>query len=458
SLQLTTRWGWSRYHSFTDRLKFQPDENVAVETFDSDRNSRYFEGEVGVDWTQPIGSHYKWRVIALASGQHWTVVSPSVIEDHVNESDRKSDYRYERNKFEGIFRTLFSDVSTSKFKPEFGVEIAYNRADFDIDLVSISEGVRTPVVLPASDVLVEELRGEAFANAIWQATSALSFEAGMALEVSNITTSGNAGTSQTLSYLKPSAAIVYSFSDKLQTRLSYSRTVGQLDFSDFAASADFESDREFGGNPALRPHRSSKLSATTKWSFGKGGALQLDVYHERRNGVLEQVILPSGAFGIGAAGNAKINGIDVSLTAPIERLIPGGQVEVIAKTVSSKFDDPVTGIRRNLTNEAKPELEFKFRQDMKRYPVSWGGSFKINTDETNYYIDEISTFTDRDRFEGFVETTIASGLKVRFDFVRAGSYLDRQFFDPTRAGSFSGREVHDRKAVNAFTLTVSGQF
>ncbi len=458
SLQLTTRWGWSRFHSFTDRIKFQPKQLGLIETFDSDRNSRYFEGEVGLDWTQPLGSNYKWRVIALASGQHWTVVAPTRIEDHVSESDRGSDYQFERDKFEGIFRTLFSDVSTSKFKPEFGIEIAYNRADFDVDLVSITGGARAPVLLPASDVLVEELRGEAFANAIWQFTSTLSIEAGMALEVSNIATSGNVETSQTLSYLKPSTAIVYSFSDKLQTRLSFSRTVGQLDFSDFAASADFEADREFGGNLALRPHRSSKVSATTKWSFGTGGALQLDVYHERRNGVLEQIVLPSGAHGVGAAGNAKINGLDVSLTAPIDRLIHGGQIEVIAKTVSSTFDDPVTGLQRNLTNEAKPELEFKFRQDKRRYPVSWGGSLKINTDERNYYIDEISKFTDRDRFEGFVETTIASGLKLRFDYVREGSYLDRQFFSPTRAGAFAGREVHDRRATNVFSLTLSGQF
>lgn len=456
-LQLNSRFGFSRFKSTSDRVKQLPGDANPIEIFSARRNSRYWEGELGADWTQPLANGYKWRVIAVATKQHWWVVAPTVIDDLKFNQTSGSDYRYERDKFEGILRTTFSDTK-GKFRPEFGGEFAYNQADFDISLSRYQGSNRQDVNLPASNVLVKELRGEAFANANWQATRKLTLETGVAVEVSRITVSGDASSSQTLSYLKPKAALVYQFSNSLQTRLAFERSVGQLDFSDFAASANFESDREFGGNPALKPHRSSKLGASGNWTFSKGGALNLELFHTWRSGVLEQILLPSGAYGKGNAGNATLRGMELSLTAPLSFALKGAQLTVKSSIVKSRFLDPITGEHRRLNYEDKPTLELQFRHDPESLPVSWGGGFKINNDNVAFHPNEFSLLKERSRWDAFIETSALRGLRVRLDATHGGSFWGRSFYTPDRGGEFSGSETHDRDAVLAFKLTVSGQF
>jgi len=456
-LQLNSRFGFSRLKASSDRVKRAPGSADLVEAFSADRDSRYWEGEFGVDWTQPLASGYKWRVISVVTGQHWWVVAPTIIDDLENNTVSGSDYRYERDKFEGILRTTFSDTKGS-FRPEFGGEVAYNLADFDISLVRY-QGTDSQVVnLPASDVLVKELRGEAFVNANWQATKKLAIETGIAVEVSRITVSGDAGSGQTLYYLKPKAALVYQFYKNLQTRFAFDRTVGQLDFSDFAASANFESDREFGGNPALKPHRSSKLSAGGNWTFGEGGALNLELFYEWRNGILEQILLPSGAYGIGNAGDATLRGMEVSLTAPLTFAIERAQLIAKSAIIKSRFFDPITGEHRRLNYEDKPTLELQFRHDPKRVPLSWGGSFKIDHDNIAFYPNEVSILKYRSRWDAFIEMSAIKGLRMRLAVTHGGELWGRSFYTRDRGGVFSGREIHDREAVLAFKLTISGQF
>lgn len=457
TLQLTSRLGFSRYRSFSDRSKRLPGQSAEIESFSADRNSRYWEGELGADWTQPLSNGYSWRLIGVATGQHWWVVAPTEINDHGTGITSGSDYNYERDKFEGIVRTTFSDTKGS-FRPEFGAEFVYNLADFDISLVRFQGDERHVVSLPSSDVKVQEMRGEAFANAAWQIRPKLSFEAGIAAEVSRITVSGDASSSQTLSYLKPKAALVYRMDDNFQARIAYDRTVGQLDFGDFAASANFESDREFGGNPALKPHRSSKISVSSQWTYTKGGALNLELYHEWRSGVLEQILLPSGAYGIGNAGDATIKGVEVSLTAPLNFLINGAQITAKSNIVKSAFLDPITARDRRLNFEDKPTLDVQFRHDPKGVPLSWGGGFEIDNDNVAFYPNEASVLRERARWEAFVETSAIDGLRLRLDVTHGGSYWERRFFVPDRGGSFNGSEIHDRDGVLAFKLTISGQF
>lgn len=456
-LQLNSRFGFSRQKTFFGREKYLLGESTAVERFSSDRNSRYFEGELGADWTQPFTNGYKWRVIAVANGQHWWVVIPTVIDDLQNNSTSRSDYRYERDKFEGIIRTTFSDTK-GKFRPEFGGELAYNLADFDISLVRHQDGDSQIVNLPASNVLVKELRGEAFANATWQASGKLAVETGVAVEVSRITVSGDASNGQTLSYVKPKAALVYQVNNSLQTRIAFDRSVGQLNFSDFAASANFESDREFGGNPELKPYRSSKLSASGNWTFSKGGVLNVELYYEWFDDVPEQILLPSGVYGIGNAGDATLQGMEVSLTAPLSFVLEGSQLTANSSIVKSRFLDPITDEYRRLSYEDKPTLELQFRHDLKNVPVSWGGGIEIDNDNVAYHPNEFSLLKYRSRWDAFIETSALEGLRVRLEATHGGSFWGRSFYTPDRGGEFSGSENHDREALLAFKLTVSGQF
>ena len=60
-----------------------------------------------------------------------------------------------------------------------------------------------PVALPAADVLVDEVRAEAFGTVRWKATDRLTLEGGLAVETSAIGVTGDVVNSQRSTFFKP---------------------------------------------------------------------------------------------------------------------------------------------------------------------------------------------------------------------------------------------------------------
>ena len=85
----------------------------------------------------------------------------------------------------------------------------------------------TPITLPAADVRVEELRGEAFAQGTWRPSDKLSFEAGVRVERSTITESGDISLERSFTYPKPRLVATWSPTKTDQLRLRVEREVGQ---------------------------------------------------------------------------------------------------------------------------------------------------------------------------------------------------------------------------------------
>jgi hypothetical protein len=135
--------------------------------------------ELGIDWAR-THNHWKWRMMGLGT------TSDTQYENHYyakaltsGEADTSS-FNQERLKTEFIIRTTVGKVSGSDFKPEFGLEVANNK--LDTELVYMSNGIEQP--LSNGNVVVEELRGEAFATLSYKANPALSLEGGLTAEFS----------------------------------------------------------------------------------------------------------------------------------------------------------------------------------------------------------------------------------------------------------------------------------
>lgn len=77
----------------------------------------------------------------------------------------------------------------------------------------------------------------------------------MAAEFSRITITGVAAGRNEFVFLKPSLALTFQAFEALHLRAALRHTVGQLDFNDFAASADAEDDRFLGAIPISSPTR-----------------------------------------------------------------------------------------------------------------------------------------------------------------------------------------------------------
>ncbi len=83
----------------------------------------------------------------------------------------------------------------------------------------------------------------------------LSLEAGTRIETSRISQSGGATKERGFTFVKPRFIAAYALRPTTQLRMRVERVVGQLDFEDFAASADNSTGVVSAGNANLEPER-----------------------------------------------------------------------------------------------------------------------------------------------------------------------------------------------------------
>lgn len=463
SFTLTSRIGWSGFYSDTDRLGFDgrlpdgsPDSLLTID-FDSELT----EGELGVDWDRSAGGDWSLKLLSLSSFQDLEQVQ--VVSDERPRGTQVSGSRFVRNRdrFETVARAAVSRSGERKLRPEFGAEFAYNRVDSQLALEQRDLDGVSVITLPAANVLVEEIRGEVFANLIWQVSRKLSVETGVAAEASEITVSGDADSTQTFSFFKPFATLIYDARTGLQFRLGGRRTVGQLDFDEFAASASAADDRLLAGNPNLGPDQTTRLTFTTDLRSEGRGAINVELFHEWRDDVLEQVRLPSGAFGAANAGSGRVWGVTANAALPLAPVIPGGLLEVEADIRDSSFDDLLTGDERSLSEIRSPTVLAEFRQDLTTRKIAWGVSYRAQAEETFFFADEESFEEDGEIWSAFIETTRWKGIRTNLSARNIGErnfFRRRTFFDPDRSGTASGTETIDRDRGPFMTLTFSGQF
>jgi outer membrane receptor protein involved in Fe transport len=173
-------------------------------------------------------------------------------------------------------------------------------------------------------------------------------------------------------FWKPSLAATFQPSATLQLRAGLRRTVGQLNFNDFAASANVEDDRLLAGNPDLGPDSVWRGSFTADYRLPSGFAFNLEAFHEWRSDVLEQIVLPSGVAGLANAGSARVWGAQINGALPLKAVLPGGLIEVASLFRDASFDDPVTGENRRVTGLINPIITVNFRQDLTAQRFAWG--------------------------------------------------------------------------------------
>lgn len=463
TLTLNGRFGYSQFGRDTERFGFVgrlPDAAGADRRTDIRFDSAFWEGELSADWTKLVNDGWSLKLLALGSIQDIEQDTVTVIEEPVGEAFSGSRFRAERLPIEVLSRVTYGRVGGA-FRPEFGVEAAFNRLDSLLALEIEDAGGTTPIDLPASDVTVREWRGEAFANATWLVAPRWTIEAGLAGEISRITVGGDADGENSFAFLKPSLAVSFQPSSAVQLRAAIRRTVGQLDFDDFAASANAEDDRFLAGNPDLGPDQTTRLSFTADIRANSGVALNMEAFHEWRDDVLEQVVLPSGVPGLANAGSARVWGLDIDGSLPLTALLRGGLIEVEAEFRDARFVDPITGEPRRITGLSNPDVRIDFRQDLAKERFAWGVRYEPRINFYRFFVDEEIEEARDYRWTAFVETTRFFEVKMQLRVRNIGGQefpRDRLLFEPDRSGAFIGSEIIDRTRGSFALLTVSDQF
>jgi hypothetical protein len=262
---------------------------------------------------------------------------------------------------------------------EGGVEAALNFVD-NRTRYSFNNA---PLSLSGDATRVEELRTETFGTATWAPTKTLSIETGVRYERSTITASGSAGGSdKTLGFVKPRLNIAWSPAKGHQFGLRIERTVDQLSFGAFAASASFSTGIFGVGNPDIEPAKTWKVDGRYEYRFGKQGSVVVEYVHDqitdRLSAVVVQLPDPNGGpprtFDITRnIGPARRDTLSITTSLPLDSIgVSGGLLSLYGAARASHMVDPITGIGRGFSNENPWDWSLNFSQNLVARRISWG--------------------------------------------------------------------------------------
>ncbi len=359
---------------------------------------------------------------------------------------------------ETIVRGTLTFSPVTGHRIETGAEGAFNSLESQLTLTLDTGSGPVEQDLAFANVTVEETRGEAFITDFWQVTDKWAVEAGIAVEKSTLTQSGDSSLETKLTYWKPSLQISRKFGARDQARVKFFRDVGQLDFQDFVSFVDLNDDRVIGGNPNLRPDATWRLEAGLDKRFGDSGALNLTLFR----GWVEDVsdLIPiEGVDAPGNIGDGDLTGATIKTTIPLKALLPGAQLTADLTLQEYEVSDPVTGAARPATEFNETIYKVEFRQDLPARKFAWGWTLTKNSEIQFYRLHEVETYEEGALLEVFAETRVLRGLKTKLNITNAlDRDFDRQrvFYDPDRAGAVDFIERRSRENGHIFGVELSG--
>ena len=144
------------------------------------------------------------------------------------------------------------------------------------------------------------------------------------------TTTGAAGTGTRLNndYFLPAATITYNLARDMQIRVNGSRTIARPQFRELAPQIfqDFESDREFTGNPFLNDSELTNAEARYEWYLPRGQRLSVAGFYKKIDNPIEAAAFFAGGgqlrTGFANAPEASLYGgeVEAQLYFPLQNL------------------------------------------------------------------------------------------------------------------------------------------
>jgi len=440
-LDATARYGINDWNQWSR-------QSSATALRENDYRNDEKSGELGLTWTRPIKP--KWSLETRVIHEFETSEDEALNAETLNGSARpKQRFTSKGDASESIVRALVRNEHSSSLTLEAGAEVAYNM--LDVSQAFTQGGV--PVVLPSASVKVEETRGEAFSKATWRVSPKLTIEGGLRLETSKIEQSGDAAQSKSFFYAKPRLLVTWTPVAANQLRFRFERELGQLDFDDFAASAELSDDTVYGGNVDLEPEQRWISELAYEGRFWGQGIVSVGYRHDEIIGVIDRLPLPGNLSAIGNIGDGTLDRLSVNIVVPLDKLhVPGGRFTFRNDWNKTKVVDPTTGKARPISDVRASQANVGFVQDLPRFKTEWGINWLPLLGERTYDPDQTNTWRGTDYYEAFVEYKPTTSLAVRaqlnlwdnFD-LRRTVYADRT----TRAVAFvEERNIDPRTFVS----------
>ena len=366
-------------------------------------------GEFGVTWERPLNARFKLETRLMHEFGSWDGASTyNVVDNGVQAPEQIFDYSGKSS--ETILRALIRHERSPKLTIETGGEIAYNMRQTD---QAYTEG-GVAVSLPSASVKVEETRGEAFSKATWRLHPDLTLEAGLRLEASTISQSGDADQEKSFFFAKPRFLATWTPMPNNQLRLRFERELGQLDFSDFAASADLESENVYGGNVDLVPEQRWISELIYERRFWGEGVVSVGYRHDEIVDAIDRIPLTGGLSAVGNIGDGALDQLSLNITLPLDKLgMSGGRFTFKNDWNKTAVTDPTTGEERGISGVRPTQANIGLEQDIASWKLQWGVNWLPYLGQPSYSPDQVSKWRGSDYFELFAEYKPTPTLSIR---------------------------------------------
>ncbi len=415
----TETWDWA----LSDRISHPTSDLSRVE-----ENEEETEAELGAAWERSLSSG-RLQIVGL---QRWGDESLTSSSEDASGRER---FDSEEKTGESIGRISLTRILSPRLTIEGGLEGAFNWREGK----AFSEEDGVEVELPSSDVRVEERRAEAALSATWRPAPRWSVEAGLRVETSELSQSGETEAARSLTYAKPRLNTVWTPNGHSEWRLRIEREVGQLDFGDFITSASLDTGQVSAGNAELKPAAKWVVEGVYERRFWDEGALTLTLINEAIEDAVDRVPVTSSSGVFDAPGNigdAERRLAQIRLALPLGRLgVEGGLLKTFVEFAHTEATDPTTGERRRMSGYNPFEAEAEFIQDLPAHRMKWGVSAFFGSPYRYYRFNQTSEESTEPWWSAFVEWKARphTVLKLQVENITGRGYsFDRTLYDGPR--------------------------
>lgn len=448
-IDLTARYGVNDYQGYTD---LTTPTTFRRSAFGEDGNG----GEFGAVYTRPLGDRLNLETRFIHQFDHFDSVSTSNSRIG-GVDDPEQLFESEGDDSETILRGLLRFEKSSALTFEVGGEVAYNMLETD-QAFSVG-GVDVP--LPSASVKVEETRGEAFGKATWRLSPDLSVEGGLRLEASTIGQSGDAEHEKSFFFAKPRLLMTWTPMPDNQIRVRFERELGQLDFGDFAASADLSDENVLGGNADLEPEQRWVSEVIYERRFWKDGIVSIGYRHDQIVDAIDVIPLDMGLSAVGNIGDGTLDQLNVNISVPMDRFgFSGGKFGFRNTWNHTEVTDPTTGETRPISDVRPTQAVVSVSQDITSWKMDWSVAWIPLLGVKSFDPDQTSGFRGADYFEiaaSYKPTptlTLSAQVNIWNDFQTfRTAYADR-----TLARPIAFTEIHDIDPRTFYRLSLRKTF
>jgi outer membrane receptor for ferrienterochelin and colicins len=397
-------------------------------------------------------------------------------------------HRSEHSPTSGIFRTDFAngdpstgerfdqvvDEGESVLRSEYrwksgrsdwqaSLEGAFNTFDATSALFELVGGNFNPVPLPGATSRVEEKRAQAIITYGRPLSEALSLQASLGGEYSQLRQTGPGGLTRSFIRPKGTLALTWKANATLTISSKLQRKVGQLTFGSFLASVDLQNGNDNGANPQLVPPQSWLLENEANWSLGKVGSIKFKLDGELISDLVDQIAISPTVEAIGNLPSTakrlrgEINGTFVLDTVGFT----GATLDLIVALQKTRVRDALL-INRPLSNRSISFWSVAFRHDLPGTDLVWGFSGQRDVSTQFYRLDYQSREINASIVSSlFVEHKDILGLKIRATAQNLFNQKEKNreiFYLARRDGPIDFTRATDIRWGPLLRVTVSGTF